>query len=187
MVCFPRLDSVPSWDGCNLEAPAPNYRIGLINFHMQSNPSIENRRHISDRRFYRQFYFRYFIFGGKRQTLRRAADKQGLKFVGEYNPALLGFIVLLLIFSIIDGFMTLYLLDHGAHEINPIMSFSLRLGPWFFFASKFLLTCIGVMCLLVVSNSCVFDNRIQVGDVFPAMLFLYLMVMAWNSFLYLVV
>jgi len=43
------------------------------------------------------------------------------------------------------------------------------------------------MCLLVVSNSCVFDNRIQVRDVFPAMLFLYLMVMAWDSFLYLVV
>jgi Domain of unknown function (DUF5658) len=127
---------------------------------------------------------KHFIFGGRRKTLRRTEDKQGLKFVDEYSPALMGFIVLLLILSIIDGFMMLYLLDHGAHEINPIMSFCLEVGPWFFLASKFLLTCFGVMCLLVVNNSQVFGDRIQVRDVFPAMLFLYLMVMAWNSFLY---
>lgn len=154
---------------------------------MATKLGLQNKRYHTDRRIKKRLSIKHFIFGGRRKALRSAADKQGIKFVDEYNPALLGFIVLLLIFSIIDGFMTLYLLDHGAHEINPIMSFSLGLGPWFFFASKFLLTCIGVMCLLVVSNSCVFDNRIQVRDVFPAMLFLYLMVMAWNSFLYLVV
>ena len=116
--------------------------------------------------------------------LRRAEDKQGFKFVDEYDQAFMGIIVLLLILSIIDGFMTLHLLDHGAYEINPIMSFCLELGPWFFLASKFLLTCFGVMCLLVVNNSQIFGGRIHVRDVFPAMLFLYLMVMAWNSFLY---
>jgi hypothetical protein len=151
---------------------------------MKKNPSIENRRHTPNRRFYRQFSFRHFIFGGRRKVLRRAEDKQGFKFVDEYDPAFMGVIILVVILSIIDGFMMLYLLDHGAHEINPIMSFCLEVGPWFFLASKFLLTCFGVMCLLVVNNSQVFGDRIQVRDVFPAMLFLYLMVMAWNSFLY---
>jgi hypothetical protein len=126
----------------------------------------------------------HFIFGGRRKALRRTEDKQRLKFVDEYSPALMGFIVLLLILSIIDGFMILYLLDHGVYEINPIMSFCLELGPWFFLASKFLLTCFGATCLLVVSNSHVFGDRIHVRDIFPAMLFLYLMVLAWNSFLY---
>jgi len=118
--------------------------------------------------------------------LRRAADRQGIQFVDEYSPELMGLIILLLILSIIDGFMTLHLLDHGAYELNPIMSFCLGLGPWFFLAGKFLLTCFGVICLLVPGNSCVFGNRIQAGDIFPAMLFLYLMVMAWNSFLYVI-
>ena len=99
----------------------------------------------------------------------------------------MGFFILILMLSIIDGFMTLHLLDHGAHEINPIMSFCLELGPWFFLVSKFLLTCFGAMCLLVVSNSYVFGNRFQVRDTFPAMLFLYLMMMVWNSFLYIIV
>ena len=115
--------------------------------------------------------------------MRRATDRQQIKFVDEYDHAFMGFIIFLVILSIIDGFMTLHLLDYGAHEFNPIMSFSLELGPWFFMASKFLLTCSGVMCLLVVSNSHVFGDRIQVRDVFPAMLVLYLMVMAWNTLL----
>jgi hypothetical protein len=119
--------------------------------------------------------------------LRRAADKLGIKFVDEYNPTLMGFIILLLILSIGDGFMTLHLWDHGAYEINPIMSFCLELGPWFFLVSKFLLTCFGAMCLLVVSNSYVFNNRFQVKDIFPAMLFFYLMTMVWNFFLYAIV
>ena len=119
--------------------------------------------------------------------MRRATDRQGIKFVDEYDQTFMGVIIFLVILSIIDGFMTLHLLDQGAHEINPLMSFCLDLGPWFFLASKFLLTCFGVMCLLVVSNSQVFGDRIQVRDVFPAMLFLYLVVMAWNSFLYAIV
>jgi hypothetical protein len=116
--------------------------------------------------------------------LRRATDRQGIQFVDEYDRAFMGIVIFLVVLSIIDGFMTLHLLDRGAHEINPIMSVCLELGPWFFLASKFLLTCFGVMCLLVVSNSKVFGGRIQVKDVFPAMLFLYLVLMAWNSFLY---
>ncbi|MDP4248089.1 MAG: DUF5658 family protein [Bacteroidota bacterium] len=154
---------------------------------MEKYPTTGNRRHISDRRFYQRFSFQHFIFGGRRKTLRRTEDKQGLKFVDGYNPALMRFIVLLLILSIIDGFMILYLLDHGVYEINPIMAFCLDFGPWFFLTSKFLLTCFGATCLLVVSNSHVFGDRIQVRDVFPAMLVLYLMVMVWNSFLYVLV
>ncbi|MCK7512543.1 MAG: DUF5658 family protein [Desulfobacterales bacterium] len=101
-----------------------------------------------------------------------------------YDQAFMGVILFLVILSIIDGFMTLHLLDHGAHEINPIMAFCSGAGPMVFLASKFLLTCFGVMCLLVVSNSQIFGDRIQIRDVFPAMLFLYLILMAWNSFLY---
>ena len=99
----------------------------------------------------------------------------------------MGFIILLLILSIIDGFMTLHLLNHGAREINPIMSSCLESGPWFFLSSKFLLTCFGAMCLLVVSNSYVFGNRLHVRDIFPAMLVLYLMMIVWDSFLYIIV
>ena len=149
-----------------------------------ANPGLQDKRHNTDRRFKKRLFFKHFIFGGRRKALRRAADKQGFRFVDEYNPALMGFIILLLTLSVIDGFMTLHLLDHGADEINPIMSFCLELGPWFFLVSKFLLTCFGAMCLLVVSSSYVFGNRFQVRDIFPAMLFLYLMTMVWHSFLY---
>ena len=104
--------------------------------------------------------------------------------MAEYSPSLMKFIVFLLALSLIDGFMILYLLDHGAYEFNPIMAFCLSFGPLFFMASKFLLTCFGATCLLVASNSPVFGGRIHPGDIFPAMLFLYLMAIAWSSYLY---
>lgn len=116
--------------------------------------------------------------------MRSTEDKRGLHFVDEYSPNLMRLILLLLILSIVDGLTTLYLLKDDVFEINPIMAFCLDRGPWFFLATKFLLTCFGATCLLVVSNHRAFGGRIQVRDIFPAMVSLYLMVMVWNSFLY---
>jgi hypothetical protein len=116
--------------------------------------------------------------------VRRVQDRQGLSWVDEYSPRLMGLIILLIILSIVDGLMTLHLMDKDVLELNPIMSFCLELGPWFFLAAKFLFTCFGATCLLIVSNSYAFGGRIQVRDVFPAMVCLYLVVMFWNSFLY---
>lgn len=116
--------------------------------------------------------------------MRRTEDKHGLKYVDEYSPTLMGLIILLLILSMVDGLMTLHLLDNDVLELNPIVSFFLDLGPWFFLTAKFLFTCFGAICLLVVSNSYAFGGRIHVRDVFPAMISLYLMVMSWNFFAY---
>jgi hypothetical protein len=144
---------------------------------------MPDKRRNADRRYGHRFSLKYFLFGGRRTALRRASDRQGIKFVDEYSPALMGMIILLLILSIVDGVMSLHLLELGVQEINPIMSLCLEVSPWFFLASKFLLTCFGVMSLLVVSSSYVFDNRIRVRDVFPAILFLYFMLTIWNSYL----
>lgn len=147
---------------------------------------FQDKRYNSDRWFNRQMSWKNFIFGGRRQQLRRPADRQGLAFVDEYSPLLMGFIILLIVLSVVDGLMTLHFLDNDVHEINPIMSFCLDLGPWFFLATKFLLTCFGAICLLVVSNSYAFGGRIHVRDIFPAMVVLYLMAMFWNSFQYVI-
>lgn len=153
---------------------------------MITYPGFKNRRHIQDRRFSRRISLKHFILGGRRQELRRTEDKQGLNVVDEYSPALMGLILLLLILSIVDGIMTLHLLDNEALELNPFMAFCLDLGPWFFLGAKFLLTCFGATCLLVVSNNHAFGGRIHVRDIFPAMITLYLMVMSWNAFMYVI-
>jgi len=155
-------------------------------FQVRADTAFQDKRYIQDRRLNRRISLKHFIFGGRRQELRRTEDKQGLNFVDEYSPTLMGLIILLLILSIVDGLMTLHLLDNDVLELNPIMSFCLDLGPWFFLTTKFLLTCFGAICLLVVSNSYAFGGRIHVRDVFPAMVVLYLMVMFWNSFLYVI-
>ena len=97
------------------------------------------------------------------------------------------YIILLLILSFLDGLITLNLLDNGGIEINPIMSLCLKVGPLFFLSCKTILTCFGVTCLLVVSNSYAFGGRIHVKTVFPAMVSLYLMIMFWSFFQYVIV
>jgi hypothetical protein len=155
-------------------------------YQVRTNTGFQDKRYIPDRRFNRRISLKHFILGGRRQELRRTEDKQGFRLVDEYSPTLLGLIILLLILSLVDGLMTLHLLDNDALELNPIMSFCLDLGPWFFLTTKFLFTCFGATCLLVVSNSYAFGGRIHVRDIFPAMISLYLMVMFWNSFLYII-
>jgi hypothetical protein len=71
-----------------------------------------NRRAASSRRGRHRISFRHFMFGGRRTSLRRAEDRRGLILVDEYSPRLVGFIVLLLALSVVDGFMILYLLNH---------------------------------------------------------------------------
>ena len=74
-------------------------------------------------------------------SARRDADKNYFIFVDRYSPWLLMLIVLLIILSLADAFFTLYLIDHGATEITPIMAYFLSLGPWPFIFSKYFLTC----------------------------------------------
>jgi hypothetical protein len=51
---------------------------------------------------------------------------------------------------ILDGFLTLLLLDRGAYEVNPLMAYVLDISPSAFLAGKYALTCMAALIVLVI-------------------------------------
>ena len=124
-----------------------------IKFEMTDlNTIILSNRSGKDRRTKSGFNIRSLLFGGKRENIRRQEDKRRIFYVDHYSSGLFFIIVVILFLSVIDSLLTLSLLNHGAYETNPVMAFFLKFGPYPFFASKYLLTILPVICLLMYRN-----------------------------------
>jgi len=80
---------------------------------------------------------------------------------------------LILIFSLLDGFFTLHLLDNGAIEVNPLMSLAMKLGDLFFLTLKFSITLFCLGCLLSCKNSYLLHFRFSVESALQAIMTLY--------------
>lgn len=136
-----------------------------------------------DRRSRRRPPLKYMIFGGRRASARRDSDKKDFIFVDRYSPRFMLLFVLLVVLSIADGIFTLYLLEHGATETNPIMAFFLNMGPWSFMIAKFFLTCSGLLCLLVLHNFYIRPLRTRVKIIFPAFIAIFILILGWQIYL----
>ena len=141
------------------------------------------RRSGIDRRKQIGINVRTFVGNGSRITIRRQEDRNRIFVIDQYSPVLFVTIVAILFLCVIDAILTLYLLNHGAHETNPLMAFLLDLGPHTFFVFKYGLTMIGTFCLLMFR--CVVVQNINVST--HAILFLlawvYVAVVGWELFL----
>ena len=85
----------------------------------------------------------------RRRTLRRASDRRGLVLMDYYHPPLLISIVLILVLSVVDAFLTLFLMEHGAIELNPVMAFFIELGSLPFLMAKYSLTAFSVITVVL--------------------------------------
>jgi len=105
-----------------------------------------------DRRSRSGLTIKSLLFGGRRKKIRRQEDTRRYFFVDHYSPGLFFIIVSILFLCVIDALLTLRLLDQGAYEINPVMAYFLKYGPYTFFIAKYLLTIIPAICLLMFGN-----------------------------------
>ena len=76
---------------------------------------IENRNG-PDRRKRKIPPLKYLLFGGRRKRIRRKEDEQRLVILDTHGPLVFALAVLILILTIIDGFITLHLMELGASE-----------------------------------------------------------------------
>ncbi len=115
---------------------------------------IDDRRIIDDRRKKSTpFLSRQTIFGGLRKTIRREEDQKKHIFIDNYGLRLFITLVLLLILSISDAYLTLTLVKaRNATELNPIMALYLEHGNITFFLVKFLFTSVAIFIFCVFNN-----------------------------------
>lgn len=125
-----------------------------------TSPSRDNRRSRRDRRYRRLWSLAYGSFHPRRRGVRRNTE-QHVEFVDWHGAHLLGIALAILLLSSLDAFMTLTLLVHGAHEVNPVMAGLLYQDVASFAAVKMTLTGLGVTTLVVLSRCRVF-GRIRV-------------------------
>ena len=89
--------------------------------------------------------------------------------------------VFLLICTIVDGLITIVLLDYGFEEANPLMRIILKkAGPLNFFAVKFLLTAIFLPVALVMYRYRLFNTRFRVGYLIPIVACLYVILLTYQ-------
>ncbi len=130
--------------------------------------------------------FRYLFFG-RRKEMRRHEDHQKSYFLDHYSLRIFSIIIGIILLSITDAMFTLYLVRHGASEVNPIMDHFLKYGPLPFLAAKYLLTTASVILLLIYKNVKIFRTKIRAKYLFILVFLIFISVVLWELYLILFV
>lgn len=96
--------------------------------------------------------FSRYTFFGRRKTVRRLDDSCLHCYVDRYDLSSVLLVLVSLILCVADAFMTMYLIDNGATELNPIMEKLLGHKPFLFLLVKYSLTALGMVWLLIHKN-----------------------------------
>ena len=88
-----------------------------------------------------------------------------------------------MLLSVVDAILTLFLINHGAIEVNPIMAFYLDFGPYTFLGVKYGLTSVGLMILLIFKNMFLRSMRVETGAFLYVILAAFIGVVSWQIFL----
>ena len=95
---------------------------------------------------------------------------------------LFALVVTILLFNVVDAFLTLTLLTSGAREVNPFVAFILDAHPRLFALTKMGLTGCGVLILVAVARIRLF-NIMRVGNLLHAVLAGYVTLIAYEWWL----
>jgi hypothetical protein len=142
-----------------------------------------SRRSGNDRRKQTGITVRMLIGDGNRTTIRRQDDQGHIFLVDQYSPVLFVTIVGILLLCVIDAILTLFLLNHGAYETNPIMAYLLNIGPYAFFIPKFVLTIVATICLFMFRSVVVQKFNISTHSFLYFLAWMYVAVVAWELYL----
>ena len=107
--------------------------------------------------------------------------------IGEtHSPKTLALILLIVLLSITDAYLTLDLINRGAVELNPIMAYYLNHGELAFFGIKYLLTWASIIVILIIKDLYLFRTRVQGKILFIFHLIVLISVVQWEIYLVLV-
>ena len=118
---------------------------------------VLNENRDSDER--REFSWRTVFFGFIRSRRRdtRRDDEDAPLYTDWHHPWLFFLATGTMLLSCMDAFFTLQLLGRGAIEINPVMAAVIGQGTLAFAATKMLLTGLGILILVFLSQTRMFN------------------------------
>lgn len=121
-----------------------------------------------------------FRYRGRRMANRRVDEERTPYFVDRVPTYLFVLGVMLLILTLVDGLITLLLLDANCVEANPLMAYLLGRGPMTFMIGKYVLTAIFLPVTMVLNRCFLFGTRFRVGYLFPIFVALYFVLIIYQ-------
>jgi hypothetical protein len=118
----------------------------------------------------------YGSFNPRRRGLRRDGERR-ISSVDWHDPQWLAVAMLIVLFSCVDAFLTLTLIDHGAYEVNPFMAPLVGGSALAFAAVKIGLTAGGVVLMTILARMKVFGRV-------PVSLLLYTVLLGYGVLLF---
>ena len=142
-----------------------------------AEPDIETleRRRGPDRRKQPVRALLYGSFNPRRRGPRREGQRR-LADVDWHDPQWLAVAMLIVLFSCVDAFLTLMLIDHGAYEVNPLMAALVGGSALAFSLVKIGLTTGGVVLLTLLARMRAFGRV-------PVSLLLYTVLLGYGALL----
>jgi hypothetical protein len=137
--------------------------------------SVSERRRGTDRRTQHLRALIYGSFNPRRRGARRAGE-HALAGVDWHDPQWLAVAMLIVLFSCVDAFLTLTLIDHGAYEVNPFMAPLVGGSALAFSLVKIGLTAGGVVLLTLLARMRAFGRV-------PVSLLLYSVLLGYGALL----
>jgi hypothetical protein len=137
----------------------------------QNLSDTSSERRLVDRR---KRVLRSLVYGSLHPR-RRGARREGenkLTSVDWHHPQWLAIATLILVLSCCDAFLTLILMSHGAHEVNPFMAPLVGGSALAFAFVKIGMTAVGVVLLTLLARGRTF-GRVRVGVILYSVLVLY--------------
>jgi hypothetical protein len=140
-----------------------------------SEVDAPERRHGPDRRKNPLRALFYGSFNPRRRGSRRDGERS-VAGVDWHDPQWLAVAMLIVLFSCVDAFLTLTLLDHGAYEVNPLMAPLVGGSALAFSIVKIGLTASGVVMLTLLARMKAFGRV-------PVSLLLYTVLVGYGALL----
>ena len=157
---------------------------------MELQPPAEQDKNRSDstaRRENEGFPGLWYLFFGRRKEVRRNEDNQESYFLDHYSSRVFAIIIGIILLSLTDAMLTLYLIRNGAAEVNPVMEHFLKYGTLPFLAAKYLLTTASIVLLLIYKNVHIFGTKIRAKYLFIVIFLIFASVVLWEVYLILFV
>ncbi len=122
--------------------------------------------------------FIYGAFYPRRRRIRRAEDRDHTFL--DYHPAhLLLVCTVILALSVVDGLLTVYLINNGMREINPLMAFLVSTDPVLFALGKIACTTVGVVGLVLTAHMRIY-RIVKASTVLYFFLLIYFVLMLYE-------
>lgn len=111
-----------------------------------SEPNIPSVR--TDRRKNHSRTFIHSFFKRRRRDIRRDTDKKSNLYVDVHETKIFVLFSLVILLSVTDALLTLFIINNGGEEINPVMRYLLNTDVNLFFWTKYFLTSFGMLFLV---------------------------------------